>query len=87
MRQAARQAWIRRDNSSRLRRAMLSQQRPEAGPWFPGEQVYFGKRSGRSNQKQLKARARADPDRWVGPAVVLSVSGSVAWLSYHRQLL
>ena len=40
MRQAARMAWIRLDNSSRLRRAMLAQKRAEPGPWLPGEQVY-----------------------------------------------
>ncbi len=41
MREAARCAWLRLDNSSRLRRALLTRTRAKTGPWLPGEQVYF----------------------------------------------
>ena len=41
IRQAARMAWARLDNSSRVRRAMLSKARTPRGPWLPGSQVYF----------------------------------------------
>ena len=88
MREAARMAWIRLDNSSRLRRALLARTRRRPGPWMPGEQVYFWKKAGRSGSKQNRPRRRQDPDRWVGPAVVLSTEGqSIVWLSYHAQLL
>ena len=51
-----------------------------------GEQVYFWRRAGKSG-KTMKARKKQEPDRWIGPAVVLSATNSMVWLSYHRQLL
>ena len=41
MRMAARMAWVRLDNSSRLRRAILRRTRTYRGPLLPGTQVYF----------------------------------------------
>ena len=81
MRQAARTAWVRLDNSSRLRRAMLAKSTTQVGPRLPGEQVYFWKSSG------MKPRGKPDPARWIGPAVVLSVAGSVVWLGYRQRLI
>jgi hypothetical protein len=88
IRQAARMAWARLDNSSRVRRAMLSKTRAPRGPWLPGSQVYFWRRAGLSKKKNFKGRVRQDPDRWIGPGVVLAVEGSRAvWISYRAKLM
>lgn len=88
MREAARCAWVRLDNSSRLRRAVVARTRRRPGPWMPGEQVYFWRRAGKSGKAELKGRRRRDPDRWVGPAVVLATVGnSIVWISYRGNLL
>ena len=44
LREAARMAWVRLDNSSRIRRAMLAKPRKKRGPWLTGAQVYFWRR-------------------------------------------
>ena len=88
IRQAARMAWARLDNSSRVRRAMLSKARTPRGPSLPGSQVYFWRRAGLSKKKTFKGRVRQDPDRWIGPGVVLAVEGSRAvWISYRAKLM
>ena len=88
IRQVARMAWARLDNSSRVRRAMLSKTRAPRGPWLPGSQVYFWRRAGLSKKKNFKGRVRQDPDRWIGPGVVLAVEGSRAvWISYRAKLM
>ena len=88
IRQAARMAWARLDNSSRVRRAMLSKSRAPRGPWLPGTQVYFWRRAGLTKKKTMKGRVRQDPDRWIGPGVVLAVEGTRAvWISYRAKLM
>ena len=78
MRMAARMAWVRLDNSSRLCRAILRRTRKHRGPWLPGTQVYFWKRAGKSGTKTMKGRRRKEPDRWIGPGVVLQSEGNRA---------
>ena len=88
IRQVARMAWARLDNSSRIRRAMLSKARVPRGPWLPGTQAYFWRRAGLSKKKNFKGRLRQDPDRWVGPGIVLAVEGSRAvCVSYRAKLM
>ena len=88
LRQAARTSWIRMDNSSRLRRAVLAKARPGRGNWLPGTQVYYWKRAGKSGKSMRPGKARQDPDRWVGPAIVLSQEGTRAvWITCRGQLL
>ena len=48
MRQAARMAWAKLDNSTRLRRALVSNEHPMRGPYVAGMQVYFWKIAGQS---------------------------------------
>ena len=87
IREAARMAWVRMDNSSKLRKAMVARVRPVRGLWLPGLQVYFWKRAGRSKTQGLRGRARQEPERWIGPAIVLSQEGQRAvWLSYRGLL-
>jgi hypothetical protein len=46
-------------------------------------QVYFWKRAGKGGTKLLQG----DPDRWIGPAIVLAQEGHRAvWLSYRSML-
>ena len=67
---------------------MLSKSRAPRGPWLPGSQVYFWRRAGLSKKKTFKGRVRQDPDRWIGPGVVLAVEGSRAvWISYRAKLM
>jgi hypothetical protein len=50
---------------------------------MPGMQVYFWRRRG-----SMKGKFAKDPERWVGPAIVLATEGSRAvWLSYRMSLL
>ncbi len=83
MRETARRAWIRLDNSSRLRRALVAKNRREQYVFMPGMQAYFWRRRG-----SMKGKFAKDPERWVGPAIVLATEGSRAvWLSYRMSLL
>ena len=90
LRESARKAWIRMDNSSKLRRALVSKSRDQTTTFLPGMQVYFWRRGGqfKTGGAAFKGKYRKDPERWVGPALILAVEGSRAiWISYRMALL
>jgi len=71
-REAARLAFVRLDNSSRYRRALLRRSVPQRGPYPLGCYVYFR----RSNIR--KGETAAPGMRWFGPARVIGHEGASA---------
>ena len=72
VREAARLAFVRLDNSSKYRRALLRRSVPQRGPYPLGCYVYFR----RSNIR--KGETAAPGMRWFGPARVIGHEGASA---------
>eukprot|EP00969_Alexandrium_andersonii_P242229 10698020-Alexandrium_andersonii.AAC.1 len=62
LRESARQAFIKLDNSSRYRRALLRKSVPQRGPYALGCYVYFRRTAVRKGETQAPGM------RWFGPA-------------------
>ena len=79
-RTAARESFLRCENSSALRRALLRQSKGEIINWHTGQLcMYWSKRN---------APNMLEKGRWMGPAqVVLQESRSIVWVSHVNRLL
>ena len=79
-RTAARESFLRCENSSALRRALLRQSKGEIINWHTGQLcMYWSKRN---------APNMLEKGRWMGPAqVVLQESRSIVWISHVNRLL
>ena len=79
-RTAARESFLRCENSGALRRALLRQSKGEIINWHTGQLcMYWSKRN---------APNMLEKGRWMGPAqVVLQESRSIVWISHVNRLL
>eukprot|EP00435_Cladocopium_sp_Y103_P025468 s968_g6.t1 len=79
-RQAAREAFVKTENSQAIRRAILRKSQGEIINWQTGQLcMYWSKRDAPNMLEQ---------GRWVGPAqIVLQESRSIVWVSYLIRLL
>ena len=79
-REQARRAFIRADNDSSCRRALLRRSRPGAVEFEAGDWVLYWKR--------VRGNLRHERGRWYGPAQVITIEKTrVVWLSHGGYLI
>ena len=79
-RTAAREAFLRCENSQALRRSLLRKSQGEISNWHTGQLCMFWSKRDAPNMLER--------GRWVGPGqVILQESRSIVWISYLNRLL
>ena len=79
-RETARRAFVRADNDSAFRRALLRRSRPGQFQWEAGDWILYWKKDG--------SKSRLVKGRWHGPAQVISVErGKIVWVSHCGRLI
>ena len=78
-REAARAAFVRADNDSSFRRALLRRSRPPGQSFESGDWVLYWRRQ--------RCGTRAERGRWFGPGQVIVSEPKVIWISHCGQLV